>query len=497
MINKKIYSLLIIIGILFISQSAFANESVFYEEHEPSMKFLLWAVILGGLSAISLVLGSFLGLAWQPKPKVIASFTAFGAGALLAALSVELIAPTVMEFTGKTPGSQHDNLGHESLLEFIFLLVGCILGGIIFYLLNEALNNKGGYLRKKSTTIAYFNHQRLKRFRVIFDHLSKFEFFKAIPLANLDVLVQKIRMIQFKSGKRLFAQGDRIRRLYVIEEGEADIFYNHELVKTAQAGEFLGETAVLSNKPVEYEAVAHGRLKVFEITQNDIHILRDTCPEIKAIIEDESKHEWTLESKIKGDGTDSGISSKDWSDEAASHLHANIHTPSQKEINADAEKKDSAPLSIWLGIFLDGIPESFVIGAGFLILLSSKLAMGAVSFVDVVPFTLIAGLFLSNFPEAMSSSIGMKKMGWKPMKIFLLWFSLMLMTAVGAGFGYYYGAKIPNYLEIGVEGIASGAMLTMIAQTMIPEAVHIGGSRVTGLSTLAGFIAAVAFKIFE
>jgi zinc transporter ZupT len=91
----------------------------------------------------------------------------------------------------------------------------------------------------------------------------------------------------------------------------------------------------------------------------------------------------------------------------------------------------------------------------------------------------------------------MKKMGWKPVKILSLWTSLMLMTAVGAVFGYYYGFRIPNYIEIGVEGIASGAMLTMISQTMIPEAVHIGGNRVTGLSTLAGYLSAVAFKIFE
>ena len=88
-------------------------------------------------------------------------------------------------------------------------------------------------------------------------------------------------------------------------------------------------------------------------------------------------------------------------------------------------------------------------------------------------------------------------MGWNPLKILSMWVSLMLMTALGAVFGYYFGAKIPNYIEIGIEGVASGAMLTMIAQTMIPEAVHIGGSRVAGLSTLAGYLAAVAFKIFE
>jgi len=52
-------------------------------------------------------------------------------------------------------------------------------------------------------------------------------------------------------------------------------------------------------------------------------------------------------------------------------------------------------------------------------------------------------------------------------------------------------------VEVGLEGIAAGAMLTMIAQTMIPEAVHLGGSAMVGLSTLAGFLAAVGFKLVE
>ena len=40
-------------------------------------------------------------------------------------------------------------------------------------------------------------------------------------------------------------------------------------------------------------------------------------------------------------------------------------------------------------------------------------------------------------------------------------------------------------------------MLTMIAQAMIPEAVHLGGASIVGPSTLAGFLSAVAFKLLE
>ena len=51
------------------------------------------------------------------------------------------------------------------------------------------------------------------------------------------------------------------------------------------------------------------------------------------------------------------------------------------------------------------------------------------------------------------------------------------------------------YVISAIEGIAAGAMLTMIANTMLPEAYDQGGSTIVGLSTLAGFIAALLIKV--
>ena len=104
---------------------------------------------------------------------------------------------------------------------------------------------------------------------------------------------------------------------------------------------------------------------------------------------------------------------------------------------------------------------------------------------------------IANFPEAMSSSIGMKKQGWGNFRVFMMWFSLMVLTSIGAGMGYWLGDSLDHGVLVLIEGLAAGAMLTMIAAAMIPEAVHLSGSRITGLSTLAGFLAAVAFKLLE
>ena len=78
-----------------------------------------------------------------------------------------------------------------------------------------------------------------------------------------------------------------------------------------------------------------------------------------------------------------------------------------------------------------------------------------------------------------------------------MWFSLMLITAIGAGFGYLLGGMLSHKWLIFAEGLAAGAMLTMIAAVMIPEAVYMGRANTVGLSTLAGFLAAISFKLLE
>ena len=172
--------------------------------------------------------------------------------------------------------------------------------------------------------------------------------------------------------------------------------------------------------------------------------------------------------------------------------------PDVPDMQKMKEEHHGSPLAIWLGILLDGIPESMVIGAGMVVMLSAKLAgQSEVAFVDVVPFTLIAGLFLSNFPEALSSSANMLAQGWSKKRIFLMWFSLMVITAAGAGIGYLAAGMIDHTWLVFLEGLAAGAMLTMIAAAMIPEAVVLGSGNLVGLSTLAGFLGAILFKLLE
>lgn len=130
-----------------------------------------------------------------------------------------------------------------------------------------------------------------------------------------------------------------------------------------------------------------------------------------------------------------------------------------------------APIAIWLGLLLDGIPESLVIGAT----------------ADTVRLSFIVGIFLSNYPEALSSSVGMREQDFPWRKIAILWGTVILVTGLGAAAGSVVFQAAPEQVFAVVEGLAAGAMLTVITQTMMPEALHRSGGFV-GLAALAGFL---------
>ena len=121
----------------------------------------------------------------------------------------------------------------------------------------------------------------------------------------------------------------------------------------------------------------------------------------------------------------------------------------------------AAPVVVSRGHLSDGTARAVVVNSG-----CANAATGEAGFIDVIPFTLIAGLFLSNFPEALSSSANMLSQGWGKLHIFLMWFSLMVIAAAGAGLGYLLAGQLDHTWLALFEGLAAGAMLTMIAAAM-------------------------------
>ena len=140
-------------------------------------------------------------------------------------------------------------------------------------------------------------------------------------------------------------------------------------------------------------------------------------------------------------------------------------------------------LAIVLGIVLDGIPESIVLGL-------SILTGGSVS------IAFLAAVFLSNLPEAIAATTGLSAGGWARARILGLWALVALVSALASLAGYaLFDTASPRLLSF-VLAFAGGAVLTMLADTMIPEAYEHGG-RFVGVVTTIGFGTAFALSALE
>jgi ZIP family zinc transporter len=135
---------------------------------------------------------------------------------------------------------------------------------------------------------------------------------------------------------------------------------------------------------------------------------------------------------------------------------------------------DAAALGIVLGAILDGIPESAAIG---------------ISLLDGegVSVAVVVAVFLSNVPESMSAAAGLRAT-WPRARILGLWGVVALVSALAAALGYAVLGELSGDWVAFTQAFAAGAILTMLADTMFPEAYEAEGrSPFTGVVTTLGF----------
>ena len=151
----------------------------------------------------------------------------------------------------------------------------------------------------------------------------------------------------------------------------------------------------------------------------------------------------------------------------------------RKAAEGAEEGEGGSPLSIVLGTVLDGIPESMVIGLA----IYEGGAVGA---------AYLAAVFISNVPESISASSGLVASGWKKSRILWMWIGIAVISGLSSLAGYSLFQDASPDVNAFILTFAAGAILTMLANTMMPEAFEHGG-KLVGIMVTLGF--AVAFTI--
>jgi ZIP family zinc transporter len=158
--------------------------------------------------------------------------------------------------------------------------------------------------------------------------------------------------------------------------------------------------------------------------------------------------------------------------------HGARHRKRSEDQQRSESEQSGSGAAIAVGALLDGIPESVVLGLGLI-------GGGAVS------TPVLAAVFISNVPEGLSSASGMKRSGRSAAYVFGVWGAIATASGVSSMLGYVaLGGAAPEAVAV-ITAVAAGAILTMVADTMIPEAFE--RTRIwTGLITALGFLVAFA-----
>ena len=305
--------------------------------------------------------------------------------------------------------------------------------------------------------------------------IRRFPVFKYLPEADLREIADRLVYRYLEDGYAFFQPQELSDRLYIIDRGEVEVLNPNTPRKKPlilTQGDALGELSFITGAPHTVTAVAKTDVAVWVLRKQDFEEMLQQSRELEVGVGnflEQPKVADYLQTRQHFEPNKVGA----WVQQSLNSMNAGQLIPSATAISGAVKQHEDAPTAIWLGLLMDGIPEALTIGAH---IVSAPISP-----------SLLAGLFISNYPEAFSSSAGMKHQGFSIPRILLMWTSIMLITGILAAFGTVVFADVPEQIISFLGSMAAGAMLTVISETMLPEAYAKGGSLV-GISTLLGFL---------
>ena len=302
--------------------------------------------------------------------------------------------------------------------------------------------------------------------------------FDGLPEASVAAIARLLVPREASAGFAFFRAGQPADRMYFLSRGSVALIDPHDASghsKRIVAGEAFGADAFITNGTHTTTAMALDESDCYALRRKDFEVLLERDAGLRLalarVLGDERTRTYlTTRQRLESDRA------ARWMERAVKGVEKEAFYPSLSELKRDAASHPNVAMAIFLGLLLDGIPESLVIGASLL----HDSAIG---------FSLIGGVFVSNFPEALSSAAGMREQGLATIKVIGMWGGMVLIAATSAFLGAAaLGEASPASFSF-IEGIAAGAMLTVVAETLLPEAFHKGGG-IVGISTLMGFLVA-------
>ena len=429
------------------------------------------ATLLATIGMVSMIVGTVIGIYLRPSQRTNAIIMAFGTGALIQALAIELAYKGAQRLTIM--------LHYSGFHSWTFVAFGFLIGGVGYYLGNKALDKKGAAMRHPALAKFYLLKKKREESSDILKQLSNVELLRSLPPEDMESILDFVNPIEFQANEIIFHRDDSADALYLITDGQVDITADSEskdhLIASLGPGNSFGEMALLTGEMRSATAISVTQTKLLKIGKEHFDALIVASPTLKKSVEQLNSQR--ILSNVQK--MNRQLDKEHWQKIAV----ANIRRLSKMEEYNLMQKHAStgAPFALFLGALMDTIPESIIIGASF------------VSFATY-QYTFLAAVFLSNLPEAMASSNAMIESGFSSKRIFILWGSLIIAGAIAAALGniFLLGAQ-PTIITF-VEALAGGGILAMVASVMMPEAYEDGGAEV-GLATIAGFLAAFFFTM--